>query len=443
MRMRVKIRFAVLLLVMTSTAWAAAGRAPDPAASNVSEFEVNGLKVIVKQRPGSQTVVAGLFLRGGASNITAQNAGIESLMLAVQTDASVKFPRALQRTEVARMATTINSGVNYDYSALTMACLRVNFARSWEIFADDILHPQFAAEDVAQEKTRILTGLQERGDVPDSSLAVMESSAAFAGHAYANDPSGTTEAVSKLTAADLAAYHQKMMQTSRLLLVFVGDLNVADLRARVTAAFGSMPRGDYKSPPVFPLAFNRPGLQVSQRNLPTNYIEGIYAAPQFRSTDTDAMRIATSILRDRVFQQVRVRRNLSYAPDAFLRTYNAAIGGIYVTAVDANQAISVMLDEITRLKKEPVDPNVISATVAQYVTDYYLGNESSGAQAGMLAQYELIGGGWQNAETVLDRLRAVTPGDVQRVARQYMHDLQFIVVGSPTALSKQTVTAEP
>jgi len=47
-----------------------------PAVQGVTEFTVNGLKVLVKQRPASQTVAAGLFIKGGARNVTAANAGI-------------------------------------------------------------------------------------------------------------------------------------------------------------------------------------------------------------------------------------------------------------------------------------------------------------------------------------------------------------------------------
>src|ERR1041384_1944254 len=52
-------------------------------AALVTEFDVNGLKVLVKRRAGSQTVAAGLFLKGGSRNITTANAGVESLMLDV------------------------------------------------------------------------------------------------------------------------------------------------------------------------------------------------------------------------------------------------------------------------------------------------------------------------------------------------------------------------
>src|ERR687883_510995 len=69
-------------------------------ASLVSEFEVNGLKVLLKRREGSLTVAAGLFIRGGSTNINALNAGIESLMLSVATEASTKFPRTTMSREL-------------------------------------------------------------------------------------------------------------------------------------------------------------------------------------------------------------------------------------------------------------------------------------------------------------------------------------------------------
>ena len=62
----------------------------DPA-SLITEFEVNGLKVLVKKRASSQTVAAGLFIRGGSRNITAENAGIEELMLDLSSEASANI----------------------------------------------------------------------------------------------------------------------------------------------------------------------------------------------------------------------------------------------------------------------------------------------------------------------------------------------------------------
>ena len=152
------------------------------------------------------------------------------------------------------------------------------------------------------------------------------------------------------------------------------------------------------------------------------------------------MRIASSILRDRVFQEVRAKRNLSYAPEAFLRSQGANIGGIYVTAVDANQSVHLMLDEIARLQKETIDNQDIQAVVAQYLTSYYLGQETNAAQAAELAQFELLGGGWRNSMSVIEQLSAVTPADVQKVALKYMRNIRFVVLGDPKSIDTRVFT---
>lgn len=411
-------------------------------AALVSEFEVNGLKVLMKRREGSLTVAAGLFIRGGSSNINAQNAGIETLMLSAATEASAGFPRTRMRNELSRMGTVIGSSSNNDYSVLSLASTRMHFDRSWEMFTDVILRPSFTKEDVSLVQSRMVVSLSDDTDNPDVYLQKLQEKVAYAGHPYLNSTGGTPETVGKLTPEDLRAYHKKLMETSRLLLVIVGDLNVNEVRSLVEASFGKLPRGSYKPEAVPQLAFDKSSVEVTPRELPTNYVQGLFTAPSLTSPDIYAMRIASSLLRDRVFEEVRVKRNLSYAPDAFLRTQAANVGGLYVTAVDANQSIRVMLSEIARLQSEPVNASDIHAVIAQYLTTYYLGQETNAAQAGELAQYELIGGGWRNSVEFLDRLMAVTPADIQRVSQKYMRNIRFVVLGNPRSVDSTVFTGQ-
>jgi zinc protease len=412
------------------------------AAALVTEFDVNGMKVLVKRREGSQTVAAGLFLRGGSRNITAENAGIESLMLDVATEASASFPRERLRTALSRMGTVLGSSENYDYSVLSLTTTRANFDRSWEIFTDVALRPAFTKEDFELIKSRTVSALRDDSDDPDTYLQRLQERVAYAGHPYLNRPQGTPETVARLTLEDIRKYHQQMMQTSRLLLVVVGDLDPALVRASVEKSFGKLPRGDYKVEPVPQLTFSTPTVEVTQRGLPTNYINGVFTAPPLTADDIHAMQIASSILRDRVFEEVRVKRNLSYAPNAFLGSQGANLGGIYVTAVDANQAVRVMLDEIRRLQTQPISGSDITGVVSQYLTTYYMGQETNAAQAGSLAEYELIGGGWRHSFDMLTHLRSVTPADVQRVAQKYMRNIRFVVLGDPARIDKNVFTGQ-
>jgi predicted Zn-dependent peptidase len=72
----------------------------------------------------------------------------------------------------------------------------------------------------------------------------------------------------------------------------------------------------------------------------------------------------------------------------------------------------------------------------QFLTNYYLRQETNAAQAGELARYELIGGGWRNSFEFLNRIRSVKPEDIQTVANKYMKNIRFVVVGNPAAINK-------
>ncbi|HEV2904923.1 MAG TPA: insulinase family protein, partial [Pyrinomonadaceae bacterium] len=244
---------ALLLMIGTATA-----QAPPPAtttspttpqsndlqslitrqASLVTEFEVNGLKVLFKRREGGQSVAAGLFIKGGSRNSTASNAGVENLMLQVATEASAAYPRERMRSELARTGTVITSSDNYDYSVLSMTSTRTHFDNMWTVFTDIALRPAFTKEDFDLAKTRALASLADDSDDPDTYLQRLQEHTAYAGHPYVNRPEGTVESVSKLTLEDIRRYHQQVMETSRLLLVVVGDLNVNQLRQQITNSFG-------------------------------------------------------------------------------------------------------------------------------------------------------------------------------------------------------------
>lgn len=406
-------------------------------ANLVTEFDVNGLKVLVKRRPNAPTVAAGLFIRGGARNITDKNAGIENLMLDVAIEGGKKFPRETLRRELSRTGTSIGAAVSNDYSAVSLASTRQNFDRSWDVFTDLLLDPAFAPEDIARAQAQVSTGLREQETNSDNYLQILQDRLIYANHPYANDVNGTLATINRFTAKDLSDYHQKVMQTSRLLLVIVGDIDPKDIQTRVAAAFGKLPRGEYKETPYPTLDFSKSTLDITPRTLPTNYVQGVFDAPSLNSPDYYAMRVAVTVLQSRIYNEVRTKRQLSYAPNAELGSFASNTANIYVTAVDANQAVSVMLNEVKNLKTERINDDAIDGVSGHFLTLHYIGQETNAAQAGELAKYELIGGGWRNAFSFLDKIRDVKPSEVQAAAQKYMKNIRFVVIGNPTAINRQ------
>ncbi|MEO8074047.1 MAG: pitrilysin family protein [Acidobacteriota bacterium] len=426
-----------LSLVITNFAQTTGKSSIADQAALVTEFDVNGLKVLVKRRQNAPTVAAGLFIRGGARNISDKNAGIENFMLDVSTEGSKNFPRETLRRDLARTGSSVGSASTNDFSVISLASTRQNFDASWDVFTDIILNPTFTAEDIAQTRDKISTGLRERETDNDNFLQVLQDRVIYANHPYANDVNGNLETVGKFTADELKNYHQKVMQTSQLLLVVVGDVDPNELKTRIAGTLGKLPHGDYKETSFPALNFSKATLDVTTRTLPTNYVQGVFNAPSLDNPDYYAMRVAVTILQSLIFNEVRGKRQLSYAPNAELGSSAVNTANIYVTAVDANQAVGVMLDQIKLLKTKQINDDIISGIAEHYLTTYYLGQETNAAQAAELAKYELIGGGWRNAFDFLDKVRQVTPADIQRVSNKYMKNIRFVVIGNPAAIDRK------
>ncbi len=407
-----------------------------PAAKPITEFDVNGMKVIVKRRASSPTVSVGLFIRGGVTNQKPENAGIESLALAVASEASAKYSRESLRKELSRTGSSIGGGSGYDYGTIAMSSTRQHFDKTWQLYTDVVLNPAFAQADFDQVRDRTITGLRNRGISPDDALNTFESSLLFADHPYKIEPSGTIETIQKITLAEAKAYYRSVLETSRLLLIVVGDIDPAVFQTQAIASFGKLPKGNYVAKPVNKVAFTEPTLDVSRRALATNYVKGVFLAPSLSDPDYYAMRVAITMLQSRVNQEVRVKRNLSYAPNAEMDKNAANTANIYVTAVDANQAVSVMLTEIATMKAQAMDPSEYEGIPGYFLTTYYLQQETNSAQVSELAQYELLGGGWEMSLKFLDNISKVTPADVRTVANKYMKNLKFYVIGDPAAIDR-------
>ena len=431
------LTFLILSFIFTANAQKSGQPTTGAQADLISDFEVNGLKVIVKRRPNAPTVAAGLFIRGGVRNLTPQTAGIESLTLSTATEASQKFPREVMRKELTKMASSIGAGANEDFSVVSLNSTRPNFDKTWDIFTDAIMNPSFTQADFDLVRTRTLTALRNQSISPDSALDALQDKVIYADHPYSNDPTGTPESLAAFKLADIRAYHQKVMQTSQLLLVIVGDVDPAAIQKQVAATLGKLPKGNYKEEPLPSLVFDKPSLDITNRAVETNYIKGVFAAPSLDNPDYYAMRVAMTLLQSKVINEVRNKRQLSYAPNAEMSDDAANTANIYVTANDANQSVSLMLNEIDKMRENGVDEEEFTGLPGYFLTTYFIRQETNASQVAELARYELVGGGWRNSLDFIDKMSSVKPADVKKVANKYMKNIRFVVIGNPSAINRK------
>ena len=420
----------LLTLVIFGQAASPTRMSADPNRSTSDFVTANGLKTIHRQVTGNEVVAVQIYFRGGTRNISEKNAGIESLLFEVASEGTKNFSKSEINRELARMGTIVDAASGYDYSVMAMRCVRRNFDRSWQLLTDMILNPSFDEKEITLVKDQIVNALRQQDDRPESSVELLSNRLLYASHPYFNPPDGTIGSVSSLTAADLKAHHARLLQSSRMLVVVVGNVAPEEIKSKIETSFGKLPRGDYKpeAQPVFAKA-STIDFQVIERPVATNYIRGTFAAPPLESPDYAAFSITINILQQLFFQEVRVKRNLTYGADATLLSNGANSAYISVTTPKPNEALRVMFEQIEFLQRQVIREEGLKAIISGFLTNYYTRLETNDTQAARLAEYELLGGDWRRLLTWISEVNKVTPDDVNRVSRKYLKNFHFAAMG--------------
>ena len=319
--------------------------------------------------------------------------------------------------------------------------MRQNWDKAWDLFTQAALEPTFPAAEVELVRGQMVDAVQRRSDDPDTYLTYLADSVFYSGHPYAALPSGTQTSLKAITRDALAAWHKQRMTKENLLIVVVGNVDRADLTRRIQQAFGNLPATGGRAPAVRAVASVTPDLFTVQRNLPTNYITGYFVAPSLSDPDYVAFRAATDMLGDRLFEEVRTKRNMTYAVAAGLETRAANRGRVYVTAVAPDTTMKVIFSTIRELQNGKLDPALVAENANSSLTSYLMGQETNMGQASALGLWELVGGGWQNYNRFIESYRRVTAADIQRVAKKYMRQGRFVVIGDPSKITRSVVLA--
>ncbi len=400
--------------------------APPAADTSVTtQYDVAGVKVIHRHAPASEVVAVRLFLLGGTRQLAAATQGIEALLLTAAEGASQRRLAALgARTFVDPAA---------DWTAVGFVSLPRDFAAAWRLFADWLspVPPPDTAIDRARKV--LVSAAERRYSHPDLRVQEVARAAAFPDHPYALDPSGTTETLAALTAADVARYRTEQFVRSRLLLVIVGAVPRAAVESLVSATLGRLPAGAYvwTPPPTAPRVRTR--WRVEHRVLPTSYILGYFMGPEPTHEDYFAFQVATYILSGQLNRVIRDESSLSYAVSAPFFDRAIPAGGVYASTANPLAVYQLMRREVSDLKGVVIHPFVLRHFLNQLTVGRLAEQMTTAGQAEALGRAALYFGDFRMADGAWEKLRRVGPTAVRFAAEKYMRDFRLAYLGD-TAL---------
>ncbi|HEX3533793.1 MAG TPA: pitrilysin family protein [Gemmatimonadaceae bacterium] len=403
-------------------------------------FDVSGVQVILRQNSANNVVAANLYLLGGARQVTEANAGIEPILLDVSERGTRQYPKNALRRAMAKLGSEIVIAPSADWTMFGIRSSTEVFDSTWSIFADRLMHPTLATSEIGVVKAQYLSGIRQRRDDPDALADLLADSITFVGHPYSVSVGGNERSIQAIDSATLRDYQRVQFVTSRMLLVVVGNIDRAHIERLVSKSIGQLSRGNYAwtAPPRVPESPT--AVVVARRQLPTNYILGYYSGPLAKGEDYQALRVATSVLTGRMFAEIRTRQNLTYDVHAPFVDRAATVGGLYVSTVSPDTTLKLMRAAVLDLQQGMLDPAGLKQLEEQFITEYFMDNETNAAQADFLARSQLYGGDYREADRFVDELKSVTPEAVQRVARKYMKGFRFAYVGDPSKLNPRTIS---
>ena len=395
------------------------------------ELNINGVKVIV-QPSGNEILEIQTIIKGGVQNYPANKAGIETLAFSALTECgTLKDDKNSFKNKLDKVSAQVGGSSDMDFASFTMNCINTDFDIVWPLYADAMTVPKFDEKEFARIKQDQINILRAQESNPDFAIDRMAKQLAFAGKNYAKDPQGTVETVSNLTAVETKKYFQSILTRSRMIIVVVGEVDRKVLEERIKNFLAKVPAGapfKLKKESYSPTA-NK--LKEQEKELATNYIQGITGAPQPGTPDYNAFVLAMRIFANKHFIEIRTNNGLSYAPQSWFSGGLTPYANIAVSTTDPNKYVAVARQLIDKIKKEGFKADDLKNEKTGYVTNVYYRLETNSAQAASLASNEVLHGNWRRANTIKDDMKKVTVEDLNRVFNKYITNITWAYQGDP------------
>ncbi len=261
---------------------------------------------------------------------------------------------------------------------------------------------------------------------------------AFTKHPYAWTAIGTIEDLENIQPSDCQRFYDTYYQPNNATLIVVGDVSETDVRKLAEEHFGRIPRGpepprDYvREPPQ-----SAPRNETLQLEVQVPIVVGGYHIPRANDRDSAPLEVLAAILSNgessRLHQRLVRKEHLAIAAGGVTESMeHPGLFLVYAAHLpdrDQNRVRKVLLEEVTRVRNEPVTAAELDKAKNQLAAGYIFGLQTVDGIATQLGQYQYVHGDWREFLKGANRYLAVTARDVQRVAAKYLVDNNLTFVG--------------
>jgi len=398
-------------------------------------LDANGLSVLLRPDHSVPVVTFQVTYRVGSRNEVTGTTGATHILEHLMFKGSDRFNDAagnsikqyLGQVGAGFNATTSLDRTNY-FATLGRDALDGYVA----IEADRMRNLWLRDTDRTAEMTVVRNEYERGENNPGYALDKEVTAVAFLAQPYHHSTIGWRSDIEKVPTEKLREFYDTFYWPNNATVTVVGDVEPVKMLALIRANYGNIPRA---SRPIPEMYTEEPPQQGARRlilkragDLGSAMIA--YKSPNALHADLPALSVLASILSDGQnsrFSRALVDKSLATHASANIRpTHDPGLFEINIALapnVDHDKAEKVALAELERVKKEGVTLEEVARVVSQYRASEAYRRDGTAGIASSLNEW-IAAGDWTLFVTFVDKVSAVAPADVQRVARLYLNEDQ-------------------
>lgn len=399
----------------------------------------NGMKVMLKEIRTAPIVSSWIWYKVGSRDEPTGRTGVSHWSEHMMFKGTKKFPGSVLDKAISREGGRWNASTSRDSTRYyeTMPAAKIDLALRLE--ADRMTRSLFDPKEVASERTVIISEREGSENEPMFLLGEAVQHASFRVHPYHHEIIGDMADLRSMTREDLYDHYRSFYVPNNAVLSLAGDFETKSMLKRIKELFESIPQGE--TPPR--LARPEPERNGEVRLTvegpgETAFTQIAYPFPNATHPDYFPLQVLESLLNGASglsYKTCRLYRALvdkglavdvSGWAEATIDPYLYRFTIVHRPDKEPREALAALDDEIKRMQDKPAPAAEIQRAVKQARAVFAYGSENITHQAFWMGYTSMFSDyGWYT--TYLKKLAKVTPGDVQRVAREYFQPKKRVV----------------